>query len=73
MGAVSFVISAGVLLLLQLKPRAVKPGPYCPACGYCLIGSPRQICAECGRAFTLEELGITPEELIPNSKLAVRA
>ncbi len=73
MGAVGFLISAIILLLLQLRPQPVKPGPYCPACGYCLIGSPRQICAECGRPFTLEELGITAEELIPNSKVAVRA
>ena len=72
MGAIGFVISVIILLLLQLKPQPIKLGPYCPACGYCLIGSPRRICAECGRAFTLDELGVTQEDLIPNSKLEIR-
>jgi hypothetical protein len=65
LGALSFVVGAGVLLLLQVKPQPVKPGPYCPQCGYCLIGIPRQICAECGRPFTFDELGIAPEALTP--------
>jgi hypothetical protein len=69
LGAISFVIGAIILVLLQLKPHPVKPGPYCPVCGYCLIGSPRQICAECGRPFTLEELGVSEEELSPDSNL----
>jgi hypothetical protein len=67
LGAISFVIGVIILALLQLKPSPIKPGPYCPTCGYCLIGSPRQICAECGRPFTFEELGITAEELNPIS------
>jgi hypothetical protein len=55
-GVVCFIFGAVLLLFLQVKPEPVKPGPYCPECGYCLIGSPRQICSECGRPFTFEEL-----------------
>jgi hypothetical protein len=61
----SLAAGSAILLLLQLKPRQVKSGPYCPECEYCLIGSPRQICPECGRPFTLEELGVSAEALIP--------
>jgi hypothetical protein len=64
-GVACFILGATLLLFLQVKPEPVKPGPYCPECGYCLIGSPRQICSECGRPFSLEELRITAEELIP--------
>jgi hypothetical protein len=59
----SFVCAAILLFFFQLKPEPVKPGPYCPQCGYCLIGSPRQICSECGRPFTHDELGVTAEAL----------
>ncbi len=62
-GMVCFVIGAILLLFLQVKPEPVKPGPYCPECGYCLIGLPRQICSECGRPFTLDELGIEADAL----------
>lgn len=30
--------------------------PFCPACGYDLIGLSEARCPECGRRFTLEEL-----------------
>jgi hypothetical protein len=70
-GVACFIFGATLLLFLQVKPEPVKPGPYCPECGYCLIGSPRQICSECGRPFTLEELKITAEELIPQANHAV--
>jgi hypothetical protein len=66
-GMACFVVGAILLLFLQVKPEPAKPGPYCPECGYCLIGAPRQICSECGRPFTLDELGITSEVLIPPS------
>jgi hypothetical protein len=64
-GAACFVVGAVLLLFLQVKPEEPKPGPYCPQCGYCLIGLPRQICSECGRPFTLAELGVTAEMLNP--------
>jgi hypothetical protein len=67
LGVASFACAAILLFFFQLKPEPVKPGPYCPQCGYCLIGSPRQICSECGRPFTHEELGVTPEALIPSA------
>jgi hypothetical protein len=57
-GFACFIIGATLLLFLQVKPEPVKPGPYCPECGYCLLGSTRNICTECGRPFTLEELGV---------------
>ena len=64
-GLTSFICGAAMLLLIQLKPQAQKPGPYCPQCGYCLIGSTQRICSECGRPFTFDELGIVPEMLVP--------
>ncbi len=67
LGFTAFVCAAIMLFFFQLKPEPVKPGPYCPQCGYCLIGSPRQICSECGRPFTHDELGVTPEALIPSA------
>jgi len=34
----------------------------CPQCGYLLKGLPHRRCPECGRAFSLEEIGVPPEE-----------
>jgi hypothetical protein len=65
LGLICFIFGAILLLFLQVKPEPNKPGPYCPECGYCLIGSTRKICTECGRPFTLEELGVSAGELIP--------
>ena len=67
LGFACFIFGAILLLFLQVKPEPPKPGPYCPECGYCLIGLPRQICSECGRPFTLEELGIAEGALVPPS------
>jgi len=65
-GIICFIFGAIFLFFLQVKPEPVKPGPYCPECGYCLIGSPRPICSECGRPFSLEELGIVQADLVPH-------
>jgi hypothetical protein len=66
-GVVDFIFGAILLLFLQVKPEKVLPGPYCPECGYCLIGSTRRICSECGRPFTLEELGVEAGALVPGN------
>jgi len=62
-GLVCFLCGAVLLLFIQVKPHKIPPGPYCPQCGYCLIGSSSQVCTECGRAFTFEELGIARDAL----------
>jgi hypothetical protein len=64
-GATSFVCGAMLLLLMQLRHQKRIPGPYCPQCGYCLIGLPSHRCTECGRPFTLEELKIDAAALNP--------
>jgi len=72
-GAISFVFGATLLLLLQLRPQKRIPGLHCPQCGYCLIGLPTRRCAECGRPFTLEELGIDATALNPTGALQDRS
>jgi hypothetical protein len=64
-GIVSFFCGSVTLLLLQMKTEAKESGTYCPACGYCLIGVPTQTCPECGRPFTLDELGVSADALVP--------
>jgi hypothetical protein len=68
-GVACYIFGAVLLLFLQVKPEKPMPGPYCPECGYCLIGLPKRICSECGRAFTLEELGIGEEALVAGKVL----
>ena len=36
----------------------LQDGTKCPGCGYTVIGSFAQICPECGREYTKQELGI---------------
>ena len=38
-------------------------GPYCRGCRYHLKGVSDWRCPECGRPFTLKELGVSPSEL----------
>ena len=68
-GAGSAIV-AGLMLLAVHRWR--KPvlylGPYCPACDDHLIGLRDRRCPECGRAFTLEELGITQADLAPSAE-----
>jgi len=63
-GAIAAAACWGLLLAIQRLRRPLH-GPYCPGCSYCLVGLTADRCPECGRAFTLEELGITREELRP--------
>lgn len=39
------------------------PRGFCPACDYHLYGLSEARCPECGRPFTFEEIGATPEEM----------
>lgn len=56
----------GAILLASARAYwPLREGPYCPRCGYCVIGVREHRCPECGRPFTLSELGVTAEELEP--------
>lgn len=58
-------IGVGAVLLGVWRIRyPIKRGPYCPRCGYCLVGSVERMCSECGRAFSLQELGVSSDELV---------
>ena len=43
--------------------RLLSDNVVCPGCDYNLYGLTEQRCPECGRGFTFEELGVSPEEL----------
>ena len=51
-----------LLAVGRLSDAHSEPG-ICPGCGYNLYGLADQRCPECGRAFTFEEIGATPEEM----------
>jgi hypothetical protein len=55
-------IMIGSMLWRRWRASHVDP-PRCPGCGYSLIGLPSLRCPECGRAFTLEELGVAARDL----------
>jgi len=57
------VVSCATLLIGWQQLRPPRAGPYCPGCGYCLIGVPVDRCPECGRDFDLRELGVAREAL----------
>ena len=44
-------------------PILIQDGTLCPGCGYCLRGCTGQRCPECGREYSLEELGTANAEL----------
>ena len=50
------------VLRMFYGPVVVQDGTLCPGCGYSLLGAPDQVCSECGRKFTVEELGIDDQE-----------
>jgi hypothetical protein len=50
------------LVFCRLADLTFPPG-CCPGCGYILYGLNEQRCPECGRAFTFEEIGVTPEAM----------
>jgi hypothetical protein len=59
--------AAIILGLMHWYRRPMPMGPYCPQCGYCLIGLSERRCPECGRTFTVEELGIRARDLNPEA------
>jgi hypothetical protein len=53
------------LVCRLVKGRVViQDGTLCPKCGYSLAGNISRICPECGREYTYQELGTTPEQLL---------
>lgn len=64
--AVVVAVAIVIEILWQLRYRPIA-GPYCRHCGYCLIGAVNHVCAECGSAFTLEDLSITENDLHPDT------
>lgn len=55
--------ASAVALVIWQRFRPPLQGPYCPGCGYCLIGTGSDCCPECGRSFTLDELGVERDAL----------
>jgi hypothetical protein len=58
----SWVRTLGQLLICRLAAFPEWRG-HCPRCDYYLYGLTEMRCPECGRAFSFEEIGVTPEEL----------
>lgn len=52
-----------ILYLITLRLHESRPAGHCPGCGYNLYGLREMRCPECGRAFTFEEIGATPESI----------
>lgn len=55
--------AAGAIFFRKFSGVILQDGTLCPGCAYSLIGNTSMICPECGRAFTLDELGATREAL----------
>ena len=49
--------------LLTCRLRNIDRTGRCPACDYYLFGLTEMRCPECGRPFTFEEVGVSPQEL----------
>ncbi len=47
--------------LLTCRLAEDQSEPYCTRCGYCLLFLTEQRCPECGRSFTLAEIGAAPK------------
>lgn len=62
--AVTIVVTLIMLISDRVRygPTVVQDGTRCPQCGYCVLAAQNRICSECGREFTYQELGISPEE-----------
>lgn len=65
LGEAAVLTNQGVHLvvwqLLTCRLADDRREPYCPRCGYCLLFLPERRCPECGRPFTLREIGVAPE------------
>ncbi len=51
-------LAAWVICRFRLGPVVVQDSRRCPGCAYDVSGCVEQVCPECGREFTLQELGI---------------
>lgn len=60
-----FVVCCLMWLICRVVrgPIVQQDGTLCPNCAYLLVGCAGRICPECGREFTYQELGTTPEHL----------
>lgn len=54
---------AGLMFIIIHRRWGPPADPCCRHCGYLLIGLTEHRCPECGRAFTLSELGLTETDL----------
>lgn|GEM_PF-1855136 len=63
-GSVFAGIATGVWIALcqRFGPIRINDGSQCPNCGYCVLGCVRLVCPECGRRFTLGDIGTTDAE-----------
>ncbi|MBP7936865.1 MAG: hypothetical protein KA354_19665 [Phycisphaerae bacterium] len=56
----SWLRTGGQLLIGRLPPPLGQG--QCPRCGYLLYGLTENRCPECGRGYTVEEVGLSAEE-----------
>ena len=61
-GGFGLVCLTWLICRLVRGPIVQQDGTLCPNCAYSLLGCVEQVCPECGREFTFQELGTTREQ-----------